>query len=130
MYTIRLCIGDAYQVQVRDVHSRNSYLASASFGLSYSTVTKALSLYQDGKTTKTEKLRQSYWTWLDYFHQNVILANTDALPAETLGQEAEVGQPILQVGLIGHFGYELKRESLPGYTFTPPPQGQQDSQHA
>lgn len=27
---------------------------------------------------------------------------------------------MLQIGLIGYFGYELKRESLPGYHFTPP----------
>ena len=37
-----------------------------------------------------------------------------------MDQETEVGQPLLQLGLIGYFGYEMKRESLPGYVYTPP----------
>lgn len=48
------------------------------------------------------------------------MANTETIASESLDQETDVGQPLLQVGLIGYFGYELKRESLPGYQFTPP----------
>lgn len=66
------------------------------------------------------RIEESYWSWLDDFHSKVIQANTDALPAAALEQDAEVGQPILQVGLVGYLGYELKRESLPGYSYTAP----------
>lgn len=40
---------------------------------------------------------------------------------------AEIGQPILQVGLIGYLGYELKRESLPGYKYVPPTEATSDT---
>jgi para-aminobenzoate synthetase len=55
---------------------------------------------------------------LNYFHQDIIQKNTGTLSSDLLGQETEIGQPLLQVGLLGYFGYELKRESLPGYTYT------------
>jgi len=104
--------------KVRDVHSRNSYLAAASFSLSYSTETRTLSFYQQGKQLDQQCLNESYWNWLDRFHKEVIQENTETLSAQALEQETEVGQPILQVGLIGYLGYELKRESLPGYAYS------------
>ncbi|OCK79549.1 ADC synthase [Lepidopterella palustris CBS 459.81] len=123
--------GEAWldSAKVRDVHSRNSYLAAGSFSLSYSTRTRSLSFYQENKRIKTEKLSESYWTWLDRFQKEVIQTNTQALSAHALDQEAEIGQPIFQVGLIGYLGYELKRESLPGYTYTPSAEHLADTQH-
>ncbi|KAL3462227.1 ADC synthase [Aspergillus heterothallicus] len=109
--------------KVRDSHSRNSYLASAAFALSYSSKSQSLSIYQNGKELATQSLQTTYWTWLDHFHQDIIQANIETLSPDLLGQETEVGQPLLQVGLLGYFGYELKRESLPGYAYTPPSQG-------
>jgi para-aminobenzoate synthetase len=95
-------------------------LSAGAFSLSYSTETSVLTFKQQGKRVKSLKIQESYWSWLDNFHSHIIQANTDALPAAALEQDAEVGQPILQVGLIGYLGYELKRESLPGYSYTPP----------
>ncbi|KAJ6441382.1 para-aminobenzoate synthase [Purpureocillium lavendulum] len=105
--------------KVRDSHSRNSYMASADFSLSYSSQSGVLSLRQKGIKLRTEKLQTSYWTWLDQFHRQVIQDNTDTVSSSLLDQETEIGQPLLQVGLIGYFGYELKRESLPGYHYEP-----------
>lgn len=68
---------------------------------------------------KSEKLHVSHWEWLDHFHSTIVQGNINALGPGSLGQETEVGQPLLQLGLIGYFGYEMKRESLPGYTYTP-----------
>jgi para-aminobenzoate synthetase len=109
--------------KVRDSHSRNSYFASAAFALSYSTKTQSLTIFQNGEELSTERLQANYWTWLEHFHQDIIQRNIETLSPELLGQEAEVGQPLLQVGLLGYFGYELKRESLPGYAYTPSAQG-------
>ncbi|KAJ0426733.1 ADC synthase [Aspergillus carlsbadensis] len=109
--------------KVRDSHSRNSYFASASFALSYSTKTQSLSISQNGEELAAQRLQTNYWTWLEHFHQDIIQNNIQTLSPDLLGQEAEVGQPLLQVGLLGHFGYELKRESLPGYAYTPSAQG-------
>ncbi|KAL3493924.1 ADC synthase [Aspergillus germanicus] len=109
--------------KVRDSHSRNSYFASAAFALSYSTKTQSLSIFQNGEELITERLQANYWTWLEHFHQDIIQSNIETLGPDLLGQETEVGQPLLQVGLLGYFGYELKRESLPGYAYTPSAQG-------
>lgn len=70
-----------------------------------------------------------YWNWLDGFQQEVIQGNTEVISAEFLNQEADVGQPLLQVGLIGYFGYELKRESLPGYHYVPQDGAYLDPKH-
>ncbi|KAL2843601.1 ADC synthase [Aspergillus pseudodeflectus] len=109
--------------KVRDSHSRNSYFASAAFALSYATKTQSLSIFQNGEELATQRLQTSYWTWLEHFHQDIIQNNIETLSPDLLGQETEVGQPLLQVGLLGYFGYELKRESLPGYAYTPSAQG-------
>jgi para-aminobenzoate synthetase len=109
--------------KVRDSHSRNSYFASAAFALSYATKTQSLSIFQNGAELATQRLQASYWTWLEHFHQDIIQNNIETLSPDLLGQETEVGQPLLQVGLLGYFGYELKRESLPGYAYTPSDQG-------
>jgi para-aminobenzoate synthetase len=103
--------------QVRDSHSRNSYLASAAFSLSYSIELGTVSIHQGGKITKSERLKGTYWHWLDHFQHELVLKNTQAILPESLNQETEVGQPLLQVGLIGYFGYELKWESLPGHRY-------------
>jgi para-aminobenzoate synthetase len=112
--------GEAWldSAKVRDVHSRNSYLASAVFSLSYSTADRELSFHHNGKKLRSETLQISYWEWLNSFQVDVIQQNTDAIAPESLGQNAEIGQPILQAGLIGYFGYEMKRESLPGYIYS------------
>ncbi|KAL4783848.1 ADC synthase [Aspergillus varians] len=115
--------------KVRDSHSRNSYLAPAAFALSYSSKTQSVSIYQNGAPLKSEKLQTTYWTWLDAFHQDIIQKNTETLASALLGQDPDVGQPLLQVGLLGYFGYELKRESLPGYTYTASP-NQAAGQHS
>ncbi|KAL3963387.1 hypothetical protein ACCO45_000391 [Purpureocillium lilacinum] len=94
-------------------------MASATFALSYSSQSAVLSFRQNGKPIRSERLSVPYWTWLDHFHREVIRDNTEAIFPELLDQEAEVGQPLLQVGLLGYFGYELKRESLPGYHYVP-----------
>ncbi|KAI9803141.1 MAG: Protein phosphatase PP2A regulatory subunit B [Piccolia ochrophora] len=103
----------------RDSHSRNSYMASASAVINYSTKSQKLEFIQNNQVTRALTLDEGFWNWLDNFQSTVIQANTESLPAEKLGQQAEVGQPILQVGLIGYLGYELKRESLPGYSNSP-----------
>lgn len=123
--------GEAWldSAKVRDVHSRNSYLAPASFSLSYSTKSRTLSFYQNGKLLDQHCLNETYWSWLDRFHKEVIQDNTEVLSAQALEQEAEVGQPILQVGLIGYLGYELKREALPGYDYDPL-HGEHDQDHS
>jgi para-aminobenzoate synthetase len=74
--------------------------------------------YQLGRQISVKHLEVSYWDWLQDFH-NSIVNNTDSIPADDLGQQAEIGQPLFQVGLLGYFGYELKRESLPGYVYRP-----------
>lgn len=106
-------------------------MSTASFTLAYSTASKSLSIYQQGKQIKSEALSTSYWEWLDRFNSDIIRANVEAVQPQHLGQDTEVGQPLLQVGLIGYFGYELKRESLPGYTTSPPLKNRAspDSQH-
>lgn len=111
--------GEAWldSAKVRDSHSRNSYLASATFSLSYSLEQETVSVFQNGKIIKSEKPEGSYWQWLDNFQQALVLNNTQAILPESLDQETEVGQPLLQVGLIGYFGYELKWESLPGHQY-------------
>lgn len=58
------------------------------------------------------------------------MENTNSISSEFLNQETEVGQPLLQVGLIGYFGYELKRESLPGYHYVPPETQEDDPKHS
>src|SRR5262245_3486668 len=100
-------------------------MASADFSLSYSSQSGVLSLRQKGINLRSEKLQTSYWTWLDQFHRQVIQDNTDTVSSSLLDQETEIGQPLLQVGLIGYFGYELKRESLPGYHYEPTAEGQE-----
>jgi para-aminobenzoate synthetase len=89
-----------------------------------------VSLYQNGQSIKSEKLDQPYWTWLDEFHREVIHGNTDVILTDSLNQETEVGQPLLQIGLIGYFGYELKRESLPGYQYVLPEDHTVDPSHS
>ncbi|PGH17493.1 hypothetical protein AJ79_01093 [Helicocarpus griseus UAMH5409] len=111
--------GEAWldSARVHDSHSRNSYLAAATFSISYSTRSKMLSLYQQGRRLKHEILQISYWEWLDHLHTSIIQRNIDAVNPEYLDQKTEVGQPLLQLGLIGYLGYEMKRESLPGYIY-------------
>ncbi|KAF2402836.1 ADC synthase [Trichodelitschia bisporula] len=124
--------GEAWldSAKVRDVHSRNSYMASAAFAQSYSTSTRILSFHQNGKIVKSTPLEDTtYWAWLSAF-QTTIQTHTTPLPASALGQPTAPGQPILQVGLIGYFGYELKRESLPGYSYTPPSTSHPDTPQA
>lgn len=91
-------------------------MASAAAGLYYRTTTQTLEVVQDQQLKLAWDLKTSFWDWLDHFQSSVIQGNAAALPAESLGQVAEVGQPLLQVGLIGSLGYELKSESLPGYS--------------
>ena len=95
-------------------------MASAAAGLYYRTTTRTLEVVQDQQLKLALHLETSFWDWLDYFQSSLIQGNTAALPAESLGQVAEVGQPLLQVGLIGSLGYELKSESLPGYSPSQP----------
>lgn len=76
----------------------------------------------------------SYWAWLEHFHSSIIQENIDTLDAQSPDQEAEIGQPLLQLGLIGYFGFELKREALSGYAYKPSTPGEDikrlpDSQH-
>ncbi|KAL1956642.1 hypothetical protein VTO42DRAFT_6989 [Malbranchea cinnamomea] len=128
--------GEAWldSARVRDSHSRNSYLGAAAFTVCYSTESRFLSVYHQGKRIIFERLQVPYWEWLDSFHSNIIQCNVDALRQEDLGEETEVGQPLLQLGFIGYFGYEMKRESLPGYTYLSPERSNgngavPDSQH-
>ncbi|KAF3491070.1 para-aminobenzoate synthase [Arthroderma uncinatum] len=112
--------GEAWldSARVRDAHSRNSYLGVGAFTLSYSSQSGRLSVSQQGKQVKSEKLTTSYWSWLDQFQQSTIQQNVEPVQPNQLREETEVGQPLLQVGLIGYFGYEMKRESLPGYKYS------------
>lgn len=95
-------------------------MASAAAALYYRAATRTLESVQDRQSGSTWNLETSFWDWLDHFQSSVIQRNTATLPAESLGQEAEAGQPLLQVGLIGSLGYELKSESLPGYSTASP----------
>ncbi|KAI2046362.1 para-aminobenzoate synthase, (PABA) [Ophidiomyces ophidiicola] len=128
--------GEAWldSARVRDVHSRNSYLAAASFTMSYKVQSKTLSVYQKGICTQSKQLPTSYWAWLDYFHSFIIQDNIQALDSQSLSQTAEIGQPLFQVGMIGYFGFELKREALSGYVYHSHSQNENseappDSQH-
>ncbi|KAI9801278.1 MAG: Protein phosphatase PP2A regulatory subunit B [Piccolia ochrophora] len=105
--------------KVCDSHSRNSYMASASAGLTYDANLRELKFTQDGTVMGTLRLRASFWHWLNYFQSSVVQASTTALCEDSLGQKADIGQPLLQVGLIGYLGYELGHESLPGYRSQP-----------
>ncbi|OAL69221.1 para-aminobenzoate synthase PabaA [Trichophyton violaceum] len=102
---------------VRDAHSRNSYLGIGAFTLCYWSETGNLSASQQGKQVKSEKLTTSYWSWLDQFQRTIIEQNVESVQPALLGEDTQAGQPLLQVGLIGYFGYEMKRESLPGYRY-------------
>ncbi|EFE35714.1 para-aminobenzoate synthase PabaA [Trichophyton benhamiae CBS 112371] len=102
---------------VRDAHSRNSYLGIGAFTLCYWSETGKLSVSQQGKQVKSEKLTTSYWSWLDQFQRTIIEQNVASVQPDLLGEDTQAGQPLLQVGLIGYFGYEMKRESLPGYRY-------------
>lgn len=82
----------------------------------------------------SEKLTASYWSWLDQFQLSIIQENVESVQPDSLGENTQAGQPLLQVGLIGYFGYEMKRESLPGYRYTKPTEKEDsrpipDSQH-
>ncbi|EGE03538.1 para-aminobenzoate synthase [Trichophyton equinum CBS 127.97] len=111
--------GEAWldSARVRDAHSRNSYLGIGAFTLCYWSETGKLSASQQGKQVKSEKLTTSYWSWLDQFQQSIIEQNVESVQPALLGEDTQAGQPLLQVGLIGYFGYEMKRESLPGYRY-------------
>ncbi|KAK2739949.1 Protein phosphatase PP2A regulatory subunit B [Myotisia sp. PD_48] len=128
--------GEAWldSARVRDAHSRNSYMGAGAFSLSYSSQSGILDVYQTGKQIKSLSIEDSYWTWLDNFHSIIVQQNVESIKPGLLEEETEVGQPLLQLGLIGYFGYEMKRESLPGYIYTKPPHNSEsppipDSQH-
>ncbi|KAM5439290.1 para-aminobenzoate synthase, (PABA) [Microsporum ferrugineum] len=128
--------GEAWldSARVRDAHSRNSYMGIGAFSLCYSSETGRLSTFQQGKQIKSEIITTSYWSWLDQFQQSIVQQNVDPVRRNQLGEETEAGQPLLQVGLIGYFGYEMKRESLPGYKYLKPTKMEDscavpDSQH-
>lgn len=87
------------------------------FTLCYWSETGKLSVSQQGKQVKSEKLTTSYWSWLDQFQRTIIEQNVASVQPDLLGEDTQAGQPLLQVGLIGYFGYEMKRESLPGYRY-------------
>ncbi|EFQ97703.1 para-aminobenzoate synthase [Nannizzia gypsea CBS 118893] len=112
--------GEAWldSARVRDAHSRNSYMGIGAFTLCYWSETGKLSVSQQGKQVMSEKLTTSYWSWLDQFQRSIIQQNVESVQPDLLGEDTQAGQPLLQVGLIGYFGYEMKRESLPGYKYT------------
>ncbi|KIW06019.1 aminodeoxychorismate synthase, variant 2 [Verruconis gallopava] len=99
----------------RDQHSRYSYLASGIFSLSYSTRSKTVTLFRDGAPKSPISLNVSFWQWFNTF-QEEIRCNTQYKPHE---EQDHHNKATLQVGFIGYFGYEMKRESLAGYCWSP-----------
>jgi para-aminobenzoate synthetase len=70
--------------------------------------------YQGHRPVKTIPNIDSFWTWLNDV-QVVFQKRTKALNPDDLTNPESLNKATLQVGFIGQFGYEMKRESLPGY---------------
>jgi para-aminobenzoate synthetase len=85
--------------------------------VAYSTVEKSVIVYEKNQPIFFEKSINSFWDWFN-IKQVTIQSAVQALGDEDTDEPTQAGRATLQVGFIGHFGYEMKRESLPGYQWT------------
>jgi para-aminobenzoate synthetase len=102
------------QYQSQDEYSRYSYLASGVFSLSYSTSTNCVDIVKDGQFLQSQVLETSFWEWFEHIQAD-IQRDVQALGCSPIEKHEAEMKATLQVGFMGYFGYEMKRESLPGY---------------
>ncbi|CAG8663221.1 17888_t:CDS:10, partial [Acaulospora morrowiae] len=108
-----------------DPQSRFSYMGSTpvpsnSFSISYNTLRKKVIITCSDGRIITENLSndQTYWDWMsgtmEIFNQHI----TGLRIIHCDGSIKNVEQRIpfdFRLGMVGYFGYDMKRESMPGY---------------
>ena len=76
-----------------------------------------MSIRQHNAAVKTVSDVSSFWEWMQDLQKTI--QHSVCVPAQDHARTP--GHAKFQVGFIGYFGYELKRESLPGYSWAPEP---------
>lgn len=81
--------------------------------LSYSTLHHELKITKKGGLQETKTILQDKATFFDYVSE--LLGECDKLVPKALDDKAVTTDLEFQGGLVGYFGYEMKRESMEGY---------------